>query len=151
MFKINYIEKNNNDFFTNDQSKKFHSIEISNTTEINGITHDNIDGSFIEKEVWTEIKKDPNNIFNYLDFIFNGLNIEYENEINNEFIRNKILEIKNSIKLNEVSIEGLNILNIVILSVTIFITIGLGGIFFYKYKKNKLKNDHKKNNKKCLE
>lgn len=151
MFKINYIEKNNNDFFTNDQSKKFHSIEISNTTEINGITHDNIDGSFIEKEVWTEIKKDPNNIFNYLDFIFNELNIEYENEINNEFIRNKILEIKNSIKLNEVSIEGLNILNIVILSVTIFITIGLGGIFFYKYKKNKLKNDNKNKNKKCLE
>ena len=47
MFKINYIEKNNNDFFTNDQSKKFHSIETSNTTEINGITHDNIDGFFI--------------------------------------------------------------------------------------------------------
>ena len=51
MFKKNYIEKNNNHIFTNDQSKKFHSIEISNTTEINGITHDNTDGIFIEKEV----------------------------------------------------------------------------------------------------
>ena len=82
-------------------------------------------------------KKDPNNIFNYLDVIFNEWNIEYENEINNGFSRNKIVEIKNSIKLDKVAIEGLNILSIVILSVTIFITIGLGGIFFYKYKKNK--------------
>ena len=36
---------------------------------------------------------------------FSNPDFEYENEINNEFIRNKILEIKNSIKLNEVSIS----------------------------------------------
>ena len=54
-------------------------------------------------------------------------------------------------KLNEGSIEGLYILNNVNSSVTICITIGLGGIFFSKYKKNKLQNDDKNKNKRSLE
>ena len=83
--------------------------------------------------------------------ICNELNSGHDHVVNNEVIRNNILGLNNRIKVNEVSIGGLNTLNIAILSVTLFMTIGVGGIFFYKYKKNKLKNDNKNKNKKCLE
>ncbi|MGL5246245.1 MAG: hypothetical protein ACRC8C_01605 [Mycoplasmoidaceae bacterium] len=147
LFKLNYIEENSNDFFTNIYNKKFKNIEVLNDVVLDGITHEKINEELKEKEIWKKIKNNPNNLFNYSDLIFNKSNIEYKSEIDESLIKSKINEIKINIELEENIIRNPNITNIVILSLSIFLTIGLAGLFIYKFRKNKYKSLKKINNK----
>ncbi|MGL5640043.1 MAG: hypothetical protein ACRDCD_00055, partial [Mycoplasmoidaceae bacterium] len=71
LFKVNYIEENSNNFFTNIINKKFKNIEIINDVMIEGITHEKINKELKEKDIWKNIKNNFENLFDYSDFIFN--------------------------------------------------------------------------------
>ncbi|MGL5591499.1 MAG: hypothetical protein ACRDCF_02060 [Mycoplasmoidaceae bacterium] len=148
LFKVNYTEENINDFFTNFYNKKVKNIEVINDVIIEGITHEKINNEIKERDIWTQIKNNIENLFNYSEFIFNKSNIEYKEEIDESIIKNKIDEIQTNIQFNEKMIRTPNIANIAILSISIFITLGLAGIFVYRYRKNKYKDFQKNNNKK---
>ncbi|MGL5640537.1 MAG: hypothetical protein ACRDCD_02715, partial [Mycoplasmoidaceae bacterium] len=118
--------------------------EIINDVMIEGITHEKINKELKEKDIWKNIKNNFENLFDYSDFIFNKYNIEYKSEIDESIIKNKIDEIKINIKFDEKIVRTPNVLNIVLLSLGIFSTFGLAGLFIYKFKKNKYKSFNNK-------
>ncbi|MGL4617432.1 MAG: hypothetical protein ACRCUM_04270 [Mycoplasmoidaceae bacterium] len=148
LFKVNYIEEKINNFFINFYNKKIKNIEIIDDVVIELITHEKINDEIKEKYIWTQIKNNIENLFNYSEFIFNKSNIEYKDEIDESIIKSKIDEIKTDIHFNEKVIRTTNIANIVILSFVILVTLGLAGIFVYRFWKNKCKDFQKNNNKK---